>query len=115
MKLKHNLKKYKQTAESDEEEGTTKVKRSAMLSLTARSQNNTTTVLEDCRHMFLMRSGGNMEDLLKPEKHFDTTQLFGDKNNVLDLLEAERKIIFFSFFSSIFPFSLTFIFQKRNM
>ncbi|GJQ82382.1 hypothetical protein Trydic_g447 [Trypoxylus dichotomus] len=95
-KLKQNRNKLKQLDESDQETNK-KVKRSAMLNLTSKVQNNPDAILDDCKRIFSSmiprkeEVPENVQVEIKKTNNFDITKLFGDKSDILELLEMEQQ------------------------
>lgn len=95
LRLKQEFRKHKQVEDSDSEDDNKKVKRGVMLALTAKVQNNPSKVFEACKQSFSLsnseerqNNGSKLED---SANKFDVTKLFGDKDDLLELLEVERK------------------------
>ncbi|KRT79031.1 WD40 domain-containing protein, partial [Oryctes borbonicus] len=98
IRLKQNRNKQKQPNENDDQEANKKVKRGAMLNLTSKAQNNPCTMLDDCKRIFSSITQKKPTDLEPAQdvdaevmNNFDITKLFGDKSEVLQLLEMEQE------------------------
>ncbi|KAI4463478.1 gem-associated protein 5 [Holotrichia oblita] len=96
LRLKQEFRKHKQADESDSEDDIKKVKRGVMLTLTAKAQNNPSKVFEACKRSFSFNNSEQQENTVKSEDNsnvndFDVTKLFGDKDDLLELLETEQQ------------------------